>query len=235
MDQENQVPLKPNYLKLFIIVVLILFAGVIGFITGQQLERRQNNFETNSIVNQTATRQLSPSPIQQEEVTKPTESTPPPEWIRTNTLGVISFEYPANWHVAVLWPETVARGINVVIDKEPINTAPRGGSLDDLSINVLSGIQNPEEKLQERINGFKTGLEDMAETEIEGLSGKIKYIKGKTIFFGETQPVEGYFFLIPSPKLDDKINYQVISTTIGSQSQKAPYLNQIVRSFKREY
>lgn len=235
MDQVIQSPSEPNDLKLFTVVVLIIFIGVGGFIAGQQFEKRQKSLKSKTVSDQTASLQLTPSPIQQEKVIELTEITPSPEWIRTNTLGVVSFEYPANWHVAVLWPVTGTGGINVTIDKEPINTAPRGGSLDDLFINVLNGVVNPEEKLQEKINDFKKGLEDSTETEIEGLSGKIKYVKGKTIFFGETQPIEGYFFLIPASNQSDKINYQVISVSIGSESYKAPYLRQIIESFKREH
>lgn len=218
-------------MKLLAIIVLIILVGIGGFIAGQNkpaINLPKNNEPTPTIDN-------SPSPTIKEQTSEPSKDQSTPQWVRTNTLGIVSFEYPYGWHVAVLWPETGVNGINVIIDKEPINTAPRGGSLDDLSINVLNGVPNPEEKLQERINGFKTGLTDASETKIEGLSGKIKYIKGITNLYEELKPADGYFFLIPSPNQGDKVNYQVVSTSIGSQSQKAPFLKHIIESFKREY
>lgn len=229
---EENLPQTPSnnsqWKLLFVAGLLVILAGIGGFYASQKLSQPQKSTEL-----ATAPTLLLPTNATTISIAPEEESKT--KWVRTKILGIISFEYPYGWHVASLWPDTSTEGIRVVVDPDPINTAPRGGSLDDLNVVVISGIPNPEEKLQEKIIAFKKDLQNPVETQINGAAGKITHIKGTANVYEELKQVEAYFLLVPAQNPTDKINYQVISASIGNESKKAPVLKRIMESIKKEY
>ena len=257
----NQPKQANNILMMFVGFFLIMIFGIGGYFLGKSSNKSQviiptisptptiflsptNIPNNNTVCTQDAKQcpdgsyvsrtgpkcEFSPCPI-----ISPTKSSiiNQSDWIRTKIMGTFSFEYPSGWHVAALWPDKMEDGIQIWFNSEPINFAPRGGSLDDLFIVNKNGLPNPEEVLQQNIDKFKAFATSYSEEEINTNIGTAKYIKGSAQIMGDIQEVEAYFLMIQAENSSDKQNYQVVSSQIGSKSKNAPILKKIIQSIQK--
>jgi len=208
------------------VIVLIALASVCGYLAGMQRPTQE------------LSQQIVPSsPSPKTELTE-LSTTTSDEWKTAKYGGVFSYEYPAGWHVAELWPEGNynEQGISIVIDPSPISTAPRGGSLGTFQINVLDGLQDPDQVFLQKKAEFNSERYTDIQTEtLESDLGPIYYVKGKVVdgmFGGEI--VERYFFTFDRNQ-NDLANQRVVTASLeyNKDPKLSEMLRHIVLSFKK--
>jgi len=225
MDQElPQLKPQTHHSPVGIVFTFIL-GGIIGAAIMYYLTPRLYAPEINEKMTQT-----SPPPQQE-----PTTSS----WIRTDILGPFSIEYPAGWHVALVWPDTpekASQGIQLAIDPRPINLAPRGGPLTKITISDFSGIQNPEERYAQWKTNQKQSLETIEkENESKTTIGSMYHTKGKSTIYADLRQMEDYVLLIPSSNSTDKMNYHILHGQVFDDPSVSDILQHIMLSIQRAY
>ncbi len=181
------------------------------------------------------------SPGPQEKTAPATEEKKETPWPRTNFMGNYSFEYPAGWHVSNQWwprvspesAESQGQTISILINSEPINTAPRGGPISQIMISDKSGLQNPNEVFNQDRESFKKSLQDLEEETIQADFGTIYRYKGKIDVYYQMVETERYYFTIQG-KIQDNINKHIIMASLETEISNSEVLRKIVTSFKRE-
>lgn len=198
------------------IVVVTAAVGVGGYLVGMQ-SAVQNVSQQNVTASPLPITETNDQPVVITEM-----------WKTARYGGIFSYEYPAGWHVVELWPEGFIneQGISIIINSSPISTAPRGGSIGTFQINVLSGLQNPDEVFLQKKAEFNSERYTDIQTEtLESDLGPIEYFKGKMIgpmFEGEV--VEKYFLTFNQ---QDPMNQQIITASL--EFNKDPKLSEMLR------
>lgn len=230
-------PASQNKLALPIgLLLVIVFAGVSGYLFGQQRSVQTVSQEITAVL---------PSPTSQAPVAVASSSPElagadmaadvPNQWRMANHGQLFSYEYPASWHVAELWPDgdIQTQGITIALDPSPINTAPRGGPIATFKINVLSGQQNPEQVFAQKKAQFNSeNYTDIQSEVLQSELGPIYYFKGKMIGpMYEGEQVENYFFTFNQK---DPLNQQIIVATmeLNKDPKMSELLRHVVLSFK---
>jgi len=155
------------------------------------------------------------------------------EWVETSLMGSYTFEYPSGWHVANLWPDDYSNPITVAIHPKPINTAPRGGPLAEITMLDKSGMTDPDSYFQERMEATEDYFEGYEKIVIPTNFGEIYHYTGKIDVYGEIKDTERYIFKIQG-SVDDDINTHVIEITANPFSNAySEILKKLVLSFKR--
>lgn len=239
MENQTEQPVTPirtqtelltekSRITIIFIVLFFLLLGASSFLYYQYIQLKQ---QSNNIVTEIST---TPSPQVNPNSSLLSDQTI--TWKTDKHASLFSYEYPFGWHVAELWQENVAQnGIMLVIDPNPISTAPRGGPIGTFEITILNGNKNPDEILQQRIDGFNSGnYLDITNEVINADIGTVYYYKGKMVgpmFGGE--PVESYFFTFHKNP-NDLINQQVVIATLALKNDPklSEMLRHIVLSFK---
>jgi hypothetical protein len=161
--------------------------------------------------------------------------TPGVKWNTTNLMGTYTFDYPDGWHVVSLFPSSYkgSDGDWILINPEPISTAPRGGPAAAIELIDYSGLESPELFLEELIEEHKNIVEEVvSEEEITTSFGKIKYLKGKINVYGKILDHEIYYFMVPSLRVRNDANKHVIEARAAS-NEYYDILRKMVLSFKQ--
>lgn len=155
------------------------------------------------------------------------------EWVETDFMSSYTFEYPFGWHVANLWPDDYSDPITIAVHPKPVNTAPRGGPLAEITILDKSGMTDPNSYLQERIDATEDYFEGYEKIIIPTDFGEIYHYAGKINVYGEMEDTERYIFKIQGVS-DDNINIHIVEITANPFSNAySEILKKLVLSFKR--
>jgi hypothetical protein len=155
------------------------------------------------------------------------------KWSMAKYGGVFSYEYPTGWHVVELWPDG-SGPISIVMNPEPINTAPGDVQLGAFDINFWNGLPKPADKLAELKADFgPQNYTDIVSEVIAGDAGQIQYFSGKIAGeYRQGAKVETYIFSLKK-SANDPQNEQVIKASlIGEDMVLSDLLRHIVLSFK---
>lgn len=220
-------PKKGGLLNILLILVAVASLGAAGFFGYQNYQIKQD-LAVKPPPSETP-QQRCPAPQ------KPT-STPASEWKEAKFGGIFSYEYPQNWHVAELWPQTAGQGITLAMDPNPINTAGRGGPLATFEIRILNGLPNPNEVFeQEKAKFNEESYTDITSETINSPLGPIYYYKGKFApGMLEGQPIETYYLTFQGT-IDDPPNQQIIiaSMALKDDPKLSEMLRHVVLSIKK--
>jgi hypothetical protein len=242
-NQSNTPTIQPTTKQsksILFLTVLILTIIPLSVCVGIQIGKNSANNKQQIIVSPTIV------PTQKIIDSLPSTTIPKPSinqsdnWKTAKYGGIFSYEYPTNWHVAELWdtyPSTNdSHTTTIVIDPNPISTAPRGGPPGSFLISVISGSNNPDKILTEQINTFnEENYSDITKETLTTDIGTIYHYYGK--IKGEMMQgalVEKYYFTFnQNPK--DLINQQVIiaSLELANNPEYSTMLKHIVLSFKK--
>ena len=155
------------------------------------------------------------------------------KWETTDFMGAYTFEYPSGWHVGNIWPQDYSQPITVAINKEPINTAPRGGPLAEIVFTDKSGLQEPDSYFQERIDHYNN--EYFISNEMETLNapfGTIYHWTGEIELYEDITTNEAYLFMFEG-RIKDNVNKHIIEATGNPFSDKySEELEHIMLSFE---
>ena len=213
---------KGSAVLIVIGLVAILAVGGAGFFLGKNTSRIVQLDNT-----------VKPSTTSKINDTSPTTN-PQTEWRTTKLMGTYSFKYPSGWHVSDQWPNNPSKsGIGLIINPEPIGTAPRDGPPGAIFMNDLSGNNNPDEIFQNKLTETRTRITGVKEEIIKASFGDIYHFTGKVPAQGEgIMDYEEYIFTIQG-KLKDNINKHVITAYSGNSSYSS-LLKKIILSIKPE-
>jgi len=227
---------KANYWKIGFFISLLCLIGFIAFVyfySGNNIFINQKEKKPEKVVSI-----LPPSPTVVESSPSPREGEI--TWRRTNFMGSYSFEYPNGWHVSNQWSaispeqsESQRHTMLIIIDPEPINTAPRGGPISAIMMSDKSGLQNPDEVFDNDRELFKNSLQDLEENIIQADFGTIYHYKGKINVYNQMVETERYYFMIQGG-IQDNINKHIIMASLETDISNSEILRKIVTSFKRE-
>jgi hypothetical protein len=206
--QDNNQTIKKRKFLQTLLISLLFFSAISGLLylgyKNYQLKIQLASQKPQS--SQEKELEISPSPT--------TETT---KW-KTSQFGSLLYEYPENWHVAELWGNEGE--VVIAIDPNPITTAPRGGPLATFEIRVISGLQNPNERLEREKASFNEPYyTDITTETISSDLGLIYHFRGKMA--GEIlkgQPVETYYLIFnanQNANQNDPINQQIIIATLS--------------------
>lgn len=216
-----------DLLNMLLVIITIASLGAAGFFGYQNYQIKQD-VVSKPVPTETPQRP-SPSPK------KPTP-TPASEWKEAKFGGLFSYEYPQNWHVADIWPQTAAQGITLAMDPKPISTAPRGGPLATFEIRILSGLPNPNEVFeQEKAKFNEKNYSGITNEAIDSPLGPIYHYKGKFLpGMFEGQPIETYYLTFQGA-LNDPQNQQVLIATmvLNNDPKLSEMLRHVVLSIKK--
>ena len=126
---------------------------------------------------------------------QPRQSGEETQWNSTNLMGAYTFDYPTGWHVSNRWPQDVRQPALVLINPTPINTAPRGGPIAEITITDTSYSDDPIAYFEQKRNELKEYYKG-TETVLEGKSGPVYYYKGMNEIYGEKYETEAYLLLL---------------------------------------
>jgi hypothetical protein len=172
------------------------------------------------------------------ETPSPSPTVTTSAWSEAKYGGLFTYEYPTGWHVGEIWGLPKEDQIMVLIDKEPIRTAPRGGPLATFDITVINGQQNPNEIFEQKRAEFNDELYDNIVTEtIQSSVGSVYYYKG-TISgeFAHGQLVERYYMMFETNP-NDPLNQQIVIFTkemSDESSELSAMLRHMALSVKKQ-
>ncbi|MDP3998150.1 MAG: hypothetical protein Q8P89_00845 [bacterium] len=212
---------------ILLIIITIAALGAAGFFGYQNYQIKQELAARPSLAE---TPQSTPT-----TTPKPTP-TPASEWKEAKFGSLLSYDYPQNWHVAEIWPQTAGQGITLAMDPNPISTAPRGGPLATFEIRVLNGLPNPNEVFeQEKAKFNQENYSDITTEIINSPLGPVYYYKGKFLpGMFEGQPIENYYLTFQGV-LNDPPNQQIliVSMALKGDPKLSEMLRHVVLSIKK--
>ncbi len=152
--------------------------------------------------------------------------------------GVISYQYPAGWHVATLWPNEYSQGISLIMHPLPIDSAPRGNQLGKFTITIYNGSNDPTALLA-MLKADQTSAKytNIQTTTLSGKDGLIEYFKGEIAEeYMRSVPVEHYTLTL-NQNGTDPLDTQVLHGTfypedIQTLAEDSELFRRIMLSFE---
>ncbi|MFA6982132.1 MAG: hypothetical protein WC243_03870 [Patescibacteria group bacterium] len=216
---------KMGWIKYPLMILLLVAGTIIGFFIRDVLNPDKPLVCTSSQTTPSTNLSIATTSIDPSDM-----------WKVAKFGGLFSYEYPAGWSVAELWQDDYSKnGVIIAIDRNPINTAPRGGPLATFTITILNGNFNPDEILAERLGEFnEENYTDITKETIKADIGEVVHYKGKVageMLKGES--MESYYFTF-NLHPNEPANQQVVVATLALQDdpQLSEMLRHIVLSFK---
>ncbi len=160
------------------------------------------------------------------------------DWKTAKFGDLLSYDYPANWHVAVLWPNgnLADQGISIVMDPNPIDTSPRDGSIATFTIDVRNGLANPDQAFTDSKAQFNSDRYKDIQTEtLQSSLGPIYYYKGKMVGPMYAEEIVERYYLTFNQNKNDPANQAIVTAELDKNSDPklSEMLRHIVMSFKK--
>lgn len=224
---------QTKFLTPILVLVTLLSLGLSAFLYYQLKDAPLKNSD------QTTVDTPPPQEVQFLQTTPPENlaplSTDNPGF-RVAQHGLFSYEYPEDWHVAEIWPVNSEGDIVIAMDPNPITTAPRDGPLGTFSFNLINGVPNADEIMQQRMNEFnEENYKEISQETLTSDIGEIFYYRGisKGPMY-EDGVIEQYFFTFNKNSADPLNQQLIIASLIFNDDPKlSEMLRNIVLSFKQ--
>lgn len=136
-----------------------------------------------------------------------------------------SFEYPENWHVALL-STTGEKGITIALDPSPIDTTLKGQPLAQITILDKSGLTSPETTFQKDRQNFKKQLNNLQEEKLETTLGEAYHYTSPT--------VDRYYFLLQPSGVVTPTNFHLLTIERTSKPQETEVFEHLIKSLRKE-
>lgn len=218
-----------------VVGIFVVTTLAVGFLAYQNYSLTKQLKSLSAVPNtQEVNTTTTPSPTSATNTSPTPTVTTVSSWKSANFASFFSYDYPANWHVAELWPTEPGMPIRIVIDPNPISTAPGDTLPGKIIINIFNDLAQPTMKLDEMQANFKPEYYTNFKSEtLNSNHGPIYYYSGNIAteyFFG--RKTEAYIFTI-NQSADIPENVQVIEADIMSDDkQLSEMLKHIVSSIK---